>query len=244
MRSNEKPAQGRKLKQSTTTPTMRALIVEDDKETVDFVSAGLAEKGFACDSAASGEDGLWKLSAHPYDIAIVDITLEGTMSGLDLIKTARKSGVKTPIIVLSAMNTPADKIDGLNCGADDYLGKPFARNELVARVSAHIRRTSYAQSYDVLKVKDLTLCMETHEVKRGARQINLTTGEYALLELLMRNAKRTIPARMILQSVWDMDYVPSSKIVETRICSLRKKLCAAGEPNVIFTMRGFGYVLR
>ena len=211
----------RAVSKSTTTPTMRALIVEDDKETVDFVSAGLAEKDFACDPAASGEDGLRKISAHPYDIAIIDITLAGSMSGLDLIRTARKRGVKTPIIVLSAMNTPADKIDGLNCGADDYLGKPFARNELVARVSAHIRRTSYAQSYDVLKVKDLTLCMETHEVKRGARQINLTTGEYAL-----------------------MDYVPSSKIVETRICSLRKKLCAAGEPNIIFTMRGFGYVLR
>ena len=132
----------RAVSKSTTTPTMRALIVEDDKETVDFVSAGLAEKGFACDPAASGEDGLRKMSAHPYDIAIVDITLEGTMSGLDLIRTARKRGVKTPIIVLSAMNTPADKIDGLNCGADDYLGKPFARNELVARVSAHIRRTS------------------------------------------------------------------------------------------------------
>ena len=223
---------------------MRALIVEDDKETVDFVSTGLAEKGFACDSAASGEDGLRKISAHPYDIAIIDITLAGSMSGLDLIKTARKRGVTTPIIVLSALNTAADKIDGLNCGADDYLGKPFARNELVARVTAHIRRTSYAQNYDVLRVKDLSLCMETHEVKRGDRCINLTTGEFALLELLMRNARRTIPARMILQSVWNMDYVPSSKIVETRICSLRKKLCANGEQNVIFTARGFGYVLR
>ena len=230
--------------QSTTTPTMRALIVEDDKETVDFVSTGLAEKGFICDTAASGEDGLRKMSTHPYDIAIIDITLAGSMSGLDLIKTARKRSVKTPIIVLSALNTAADKIDGLNCGADDYLGKPFARNELVARVSAHIRRTSYAQSYDVLKVKDLTLCMETHEVKRGGRQVTLTTGEYALLELLVRNARRTIPARMILQRVWNMDCVPSSKIVEMRICSLRKKLCANGEPNIIFNIRGFGYVLR
>lgn len=223
---------------------MRALIVEDDKNTANFVASALAKKGFACDRAASGEDGLQHIAANPYDTAIVDITLAGSMSGLDLIKTARRRGVKTPIIVLSAMNEPYERTEGLNSGADDYLGKPFSISELLARVLAQVRRSSYAHGYGVLRARNLTLCRETHEVRRGGRLLDLTTGEYALLELLMRNKGRTVTPQMILQSVWGMDYVPSSKIVETRICAIRKKLCADGEPDMIATVRGFGYVLR
>ena len=223
---------------------MRALIIEDDKATVDFVTKELRAKGFVCDHTASGEEGLWKITETTYDVAIVDITLADNMSGLGLIKAAREKGVKTPIIVLSAMNEPFEKTLGLNCGADDYLGKPFAVSELLARVSAQIRRTSYVQGYEVLRVRDLTLCTETHEAKRGERKICLTTGEYALLELMMKNAGRTVTPRMILQRVWGMDYLPPSKIVETRICAIRKKLCANGEPDMITTIRGFGYVLR
>lgn len=222
---------------------MKALIVEDDKETTDFLSKNLAEDGFSCDCTAVGEEGLQMISKRHYDIAAIDIKLNGNMSGIDLIKSARDKGVKTPIIVLSALSEPCEKIAGLNAGADDYIGKPFAISEFMARVSAQIRRTAYAQSYGVLTVNDLTLCQETHEVKRGGRRITLTAGEYALLELLMRNTGRTITARMILQSIWDMDYAPS-KVVEMRICSLRKKLCANGEPNMITTIRGFGYVLQ
>ena len=223
---------------------MRVLIVEDDKATARFVAKELAKNGFTYDYAASGEDGLLKITTIPYDTAIVDITLAGSMSGLDLITTARKKGVKTPIIVLSALNEAYERTAGLNCGADDYLGKPFSISELLARVLAQVRRSSYAQGYGVLKAKDLTLCMETHEVKRGGRLVDLTTGEYALLELLMRNRGRTVTPQMILQSVWGMDYVPSSKIVETRICAIRKKLCANGEPDMITTIRGFGYELQ
>ena len=228
-----------------TTQAMRVLIVEDDKETLLFIAKTLAKNGFACDHAESGEDGLLKITTTPYDTAIVDITLVGSMSGLDLIKAARKKNVKTPIIVLSAMNEPYERTNGINCGADDYLGKPFAISELLARVMAQVRRSSYAQGYGaILRAKDLTLCRETHEVRRGGRPVDLTTGEYVLLELLMRNKGRTITPQMILQSVWGMDYVPSSKIVETRICAIRKKLCANGEPDMITTVRGFGYVLR
>ena len=222
---------------------MNALIIEDDKATADFVSKGLAESGFVCDRTASGVDGLQKITTLTYAVAIVDIKLADDMSGLDLIKTARRKGVKTPIIVLSAMNESFEKTAGLNAGADDYLGKPFALTELLARVFAQMRRSSYSQCYDLLKVRDLTLCRETHEARRGGRQISLTPGEYALLELLMRNTGKTISARTILQSVWDADYAPS-KIVETRICSLRKKLCANGEPDMITTARGFGYALK
>ena len=223
---------------------MKILLVEDDNVYVHFLSGILAKEGFVCDRAASGDVGLQKITSFPYDVAIVDIKLIGDMSGLDLIKAARNKGVKTPIIVLSAMNEPYERTAGLKCGADDYLGKPFSNTELIARIEALVRRASYAQSYGVLKTGDLTLCRETHEVKRGDRLVNLTTGEYALLELLMRNAGRTVTPRMILQSVWGTDYVPSSKIVEMRICSIRKKLCANGEPNMITTIRGFGYALR
>lgn len=223
---------------------MKALIVEDDRETANFVSLGLANKGFDCEQTSSGETGLRLVSERQYDIAIVDITLKDRISGLDLVRSARRKGVKTPIIVLSAMNLAADKIAGLNCGADDYLGKPFARDELVARVMAHVRRTGYTRAESVLRAQDITLRPETHDVHRGSRQIILTSGECALLELLMRNAGKTVSARRILRDLWGFDYVPTSKVVETRIFSLRKKLCANGEPNVIFTERGFGYVLR
>ena len=223
---------------------MRVLVVEDDKNTAIFVANALVKNGFACDQTASGEDGLHHIATIPYDIAIVDITLAGSMSGLDLIKTARRRGIKTPIIVLSALSEPCEKIAGLNCGADDYLGKPFSISELLARVLAQVRRSSYAHGYGILRARNLTLCRETHEVRRGGRLLDLTTGEYALLELLMRNKGRTVTPQMILQSVWGMDYVPSSKIVETRICAIRKKLCADGEPDMIATVRGFGYVLR
>ena len=228
---------------NTTTPT-KVLVVEDDMGTANFVSAGLIARGFACDCASTGTQGLRMITENPYEVAIVDVSLGGGISGLDLVKTARTRGINIPIIILSSFSQAADKVIGLNCGADDYLGKPFALNELLARVEAQIRRSERIRVAKILKVHDITLCQETHEVWRGSRPINLTSGEYALLELLMQNKNRTISLRTILHNVWNMDYVPSSKVVETRICSLRKKLCDNGEQNVIFTVRGFGYVLR
>ena len=207
-----------------TMATPKALVVEDDVETANFVASGLIDRGFACDCATSGVDGLRLISEKPYEIAIVDVALDGDFTGLDLIKDARQRGVNTPIIVLSSFNHAADKIVGLKCGADDYLGKPFARDELLARVEAQIRRSGSVRAAKVLKAHDITLCPETREVRRVQQPISLTSGEYALLELLMRNMNRTISFRAILQNVWNTDYVPSSKVVETRVCSLRKKL--------------------
>ena len=223
---------------------MKALIVEDDKVEARFVSTSLAAKGFLCRCATSGEAGLQELAANSFDIAIIDVVLGDGISGIELIKQMRKRNIGTPVIVLSGRNDPSDKIKGLNCGADDYVGKPFARDELLARVDAVLRRSSGAKSDRTLRVRDLSVCTGTREVRRGGRPVELTTGEYELLEFLTTNTGRTLSTKMILQKVWNVDSLPPSKIVESRICSLRKKLSPNGEPNMIFTTRGFGYVLR
>jgi len=223
---------------------MKALIVEDDKVEASFVSESLATKGFRCKRVANGEAGLLELYANSFDIAIIDVVLGDGMSGIELITQMRKRKINTPVIVLSGRNLPADKIEGLNCGADDYVGKPFARDELLARVDAVLRRSSGAKSERTLRVNDLSVCTDTHEVRRGGRPVELTTGEYGLLEFLMRNAGRTLSTKVILQRVWNVDSLPPSKIVESRICSLRRKLSQNGEPDMISTIRGFGYVLK
>lgn len=223
---------------------MKALIVEDDREEASFVSTSLAAKGFRCRRVASGEAGLQELTANSFDIAIIDVVLGDGMSGIELIKQMRNRKISTPVIVLSGRSLPADKIEGLNCGADDYVGKPFARDELLARVDAVLRRSSGAKNDRTLRVKDLSICTDTHEVRRGGRPVELTTGEYELLEFLMKNTGRTLSTKVILQRVWNVDSLPPSKIVESRICSLRRKLSPNGEPDMISTIRGFGYVLK
>ena len=221
----------------------KALIIEDDKQTAKFVAQGLRPEGFGVTIAHNGRDGLNRIETNRYDVAIVDIKLPD-ISGFELIRIIRDRNVGTPIIVLSSMNTPADKIAGLNCGADDYLGKPFARDELLARISALLRRTTEACDSNVLRFRNLELRTSTREVRRGGRAVVLTSGEYDLLALLMKNAGKTLSFSRIVTSTWGSDYMPSSAVVETRVYSLRKKLCANGEPNIIFTVRGFGYVLR
>ena len=223
---------------------MKALIVEDDREEASFVSTSLAAKGFRCRRVASGEAGLQELTANSFDIAIIDVVLGDGMSGIELIKQMRNRKISTPVIVLSGRSLPADKIEGLNCGADDYVGKPFARDELLARVDAVLRRSSGARSGRTLRVNDLSICTDTHEVRRGGRPVELTTGEYELLEFLTMNTGRTLSTKVILQRVWYVDSLPPSKIVESRICSLRRKLSPNGEPDMISTIRGFGYVLK
>ena len=223
---------------------MKALIVEDDREDASFVSAGLETKGFRCRLVTSGEAGLKELYTNSFDIAIVDVVLGNGMSGIELIKEMRKRKINTPVIVLSGRNLPSDKIEGLNCGADDYVGKPFAKDELLARVDAVLRRSSGMKSDTTLRVKDLSIRTDTHEVRRGGKPVDLTTGEYELLEFLMSNTGRTLSTKMILHKVWNVDSLPTSKIVESRICSLRRKLSQNGEPDMISTIRGFGYVLK
>ena len=222
---------------------MKALIIEDDRETADFVTEGLKAKGFACETAGRGQLGLEKIDNERFDVAVVDIKLPD-ISGFELIRLIRERSILTPIIVLSSMNTPADKIAGLNCGADDYLGKPFARDELLARIFALLRRATATHDSSALRVHDLVLDTEAHVVRRGNREIILRNGEYALLEFMMKNAGKTLSPARIVSAIWGTEYLPSSSVVETRVYALRRKLCAMGEPNMIFTVRGFGYVLR
>ena len=223
---------------------MKALIVEDDKVEARFVSASLAAKGFRCKCVVSGEDGLQAFGTNSFDIAIVDVVLGSGMSGIELIKKLRDKKINTPVIILSGRTLAADKIEGLNCGADDYIAKPFARDELLARVDAVLRRSSSIKGGRTLRVNDLSICTDTHEVRRGGKPIELTIGEYELLELLMMNTGRTVSTKTILQKIWNVNRLPSSKIVETRIFFLRRKLSPNGEPNMISTVRGFGYVLQ
>ena len=183
-------------------------------------------------------------SPMPRPVLVIAVVLGGGMSGIELIKQIRKMNINTPVIVLSGRNLPSNKIEGLNCGADDYVGKPFARDELLARVDAVLRRSSGAKSDRTLRVKDLSICTTTREVRRGGTLVELTTGEYELLEFLTTNTGRTLSTKVILQRVWNVDSLPPSKIVESRICSLRRKLSPNGEPDMISTIRGFGYVLK
>lgn len=221
----------------------KALLIEDDSETISFVTCGLEAHGYACVAATCGIEGLQKIAAERFDVAVIDIKLPD-LSGFELIRLIRDRKIDTPIIVLSSMNTPADKIAGLNCGADDYLGKPFARDELIARIAALLRRANGVRDRGTLQIGDLFLSTDTREVRRGARKIELSSGEFDLLEFMMRHAGKTLSSARIVAQIWGSDYLPSSAVVETRVYALRRKLCAEGEPNMIFTVRGFGYVLR
>jgi len=221
---------------------MKALIVEDDRDNAAFVAKGLFGIGLTSEIAADGETGLARLSDGGYDLAIVDVQLPG-ISGLELVRQVREGGNRLPILILSSLNQPADKISGLNIGADDYLSKPFALNELTARVNAVLRRSIPAPTPGRLTVRDLTLDVLTRHVVRGGRTVSLTQKEYVLLECLCRNAGRTVSVGMILREVWQCDSAPLTTVVETMVCKLRRKLCERGESDLIRTVRGFGYVL-
>lgn len=222
---------------------MKALIVEDDRENAAFVSRGLQSMGFLCETAHDGEHGHHLLASDNFDIAVIDIQLPG-ISGLELIRRLRESGNRIPVIILSALNQAGDKICGLNIGADDYLSKPFALNELKARVNALLRRATGTPAGERIIVRDLLVDTTERKAYRAGHLLELTQREYGILEYLARNAQRTITIRMILQEVWKYNATPLSKVVETRLCLLRKKLNQHGTGDIIHTVRGFGYVLR
>ena len=222
---------------------MKALIVEDDAENADFVAKGLFAIGFSSDIAKTAEEGLDHLASENYDIAIVDVQLPG-MSGFELTRQLRDNCSKVPILILSSLNQAADRISGLNLGADDYLTKPFALNELTARVNAILRRTSSARAGERLKVRDLVIDLSSRKAFRHGRLLDLTTREYDLLAYMARNAARTVTVDMILREVWNCHSIPLTTVVESMLCKLRKKLCENGERELIHTIRGFGYVLR
>jgi len=222
---------------------MRVLLVEDDQGISSFVAKGLREAGFAVDWAGDGEDGLHLALTEPYDVIIVDIMLP-VMDGLTLISELRGTKPNVPVMVLSAKRSVEDRVKGLQTGSDDYLTKPFAFSELLARVNALIRRATGAPSPTDLKAGDLSMDLLTREVFRSGRRIDLQPREFALLEYLMRNAGRVVSKTMIMEHVWDLNFDPQTNIVEARISKLRDKVDGDYEEKFIRTIRGAGYVLK
>lgn len=222
---------------------MRILVVEDDLKIASFIMKGLKAAGYAVDHAADGETGLDRALTEPYDTAIIDIMLP-QRDGLSLIERMRKEKIQTPVIILSARGSIDDKVKGLQTGGDDYITKPFAFSELLARVQALIRRTSGLSEPTRLTVGDLSLNLLTREVTRGGRRIELQPIEFSLLEYLMRSAGRVVSKTMIMEHVWNYNFDPQTNVVEARICRLRDKIDRDFETKLIQTIRGVGYVLK
>jgi two-component system copper resistance phosphate regulon response regulator CusR len=221
---------------------MRILVVEDERKVAAFVRQGLVEEGHAVEMAADGEAALDTVAAGPpYDLIVLDVMLP-RRDGLSVLRTLRARRIQTPVLLLTARDGVADKVAGLDAGADDYLAKPFAFEELLARVRALLRRGRGAAE-PVLRLADLSLDPATRIVTRGRRRISLTAREYALLEYFLRNVGRVLTRPMITQHVWGMDWDPQSNIVDVYVGYLRRKIDADGEPRLVQTVRGAGYSL-
>ncbi len=221
---------------------MKILLVEDDQRTADFILKGLKQAGFVVEHASDGEDGYHQLLVGGYDAAIVDILLP-KIDGLTLIHKAREGKINTPVIILSAKKTVDDRVKGFQSGGDDYLIKPFAFSELLARLQALIRRATSISDPTTLSVGTLSLDLLRRKVFRADREIELQPREFTLLEYLMRNAGRVVSKTMIMEHVWDYNFDPQTNVVEARICRLRDKIDRGAERRLIHTIRGAGYVL-
>lgn len=225
---------------------MRALIIEDDQTIADFVVRGLREAGFVVDHASDGVAGLALARDGGYDVAIVDLMLPG-LDGMTIIQALRRDGIRTPVLILSAKQTVSDRVSGLEIGGDDYLTKPFAFPELLARVQALIRRSGAAAAAPAgeLTVGDLTLDLLSRKATRAGRPLEpLRPREFALLEYLMRNAGRVVSKTMILSHVWDYSFDPRTNVVDVLVFRLREKVDKGFDTKLIHTVRGMGYVLR
>jgi two-component system, OmpR family, response regulator len=222
---------------------MRALIIEDDRAIADFVARGLREAGFAVHVATDGEEGLaWSLEHQP-DVAVIDLMLP-RRDGLSVIDELRRRGRTTPVLILSARRSVDDRVRGLQAGGDDYLTKPFAFTELLARVQALVRRATRSPEPTTLTVGDLSLDLLSRKVVRGATAVDLRPREFALLEFLMRNAGRVVSKTMILSHVWEYSFDPQTNIVDVLVSRLRDKVDRPFEKKLLVTVRGVGYVLR
>jgi two-component system OmpR family response regulator len=221
---------------------MHALIIEDDHAIADFVARGLREAGFAVDIATDGEEGLTTAIEQNPDVAIVDLMLP-RRDGLSVIDELRRRGRSTPVLILSARRSVDDRVRGLQAGGDDYLTKPFAFAELLARVQALVRRASRTPEPTTLTVEDLTLDLLTRKVTRAGLAIELRPREFALLEYLMRNVGKVVSKTMILSHVWEYNFDPQTNIVDVLVSRLRDRIDRPFERKLLQTVRGVGYVI-
>ena len=222
---------------------MRLLLVEDDIKIASFIIKGFKSAGFSVDHAKDGDEGLNLGLVEPYDVIIVDIMLP-KRDGISVIEELRREHVLTPVIVLSAKDAVEDRVRGLQAGSDDYVSKPFAFAELLARVQAQMRRASGVAEPMKLKVADLSLDLVTHTVVRAGKRIDLQPREFSLLAYLMRNAGKVVSKTMIMEHVWQYNFDPQTNVVEARIYRLREKIDKEFDIKLVHTMRGVGYVLR
>jgi two-component system OmpR family response regulator len=222
-------------------PTMRILVIEDDPKIASFIVNGLKQSGFAVDQSTDGEDGLARAQTISYDAAVVDIMLP-KLDGLSLIRELRGKNIRTPVLILSAKASVDDRVRGLQAGGDDYLTKPFAFSELLARVQALIRRATQTPEPTRLVVGDLTMDLLKREVHRAEEKIELQPREFALLEYLMRHSGRPVTKTMILEHIFDYSFDPQTNVVDVLVHRLRSKVDKGRA--MIHTIRGVGYVLR
>ncbi|MBP1807016.1 response regulator transcription factor [Rubellimicrobium aerolatum] len=222
---------------------MRILLVEDDRDTAAYVARGLTEAGHVCDHLADGQDGLFQATREAYDVAVVDRMLPG-LDGLSLVRALRAAGRKTPVLFLTAVGGVDDRVEGLEAGADDYLTKPFAFSELLARVNALARRPQAVAATTTLRVADLELDLLARTARRAGVAIDLLPKEFTLLEVLMRNEGRVVTRTMLLERVWDFNFDPKTSVVETHVSRLRAKIDRPFAQPLLQTVKSAGYMLR
>jgi len=221
---------------------MRILVIEDDSSVLDYISRGLRESGFTVDQAGDGKEGLFRASSEKYDAMVVDRMLPG-VDGLTIIKTLRGADNNTPALILSALGEVDDRVKGLKAGGDDYLVKPFAFAELLARIEALLRRKESSAAQTRLRVADLEMDLLSHKVTRAGKSLNLQPREFRLLEYLMKHAGQVVTRTMLLENVWDYHFDPQTNVIDVHISRLRQKLDKEFDKPLLKTVRGAGYML-
>jgi len=221
---------------------MRILVVEDDKKTSDYIAKGMVEAGHVCDVLDDGRDALFQATREPYDVLVVDRMIPG-LDGLSMVKAVRAAKVKTPAIFLTSISGVDDRVEGLEAGGDDYLTKPFAFSELLARVNALARRPPVQDQKTVLRIADLELDIVRRQVTRQGQPIELQPREFTLLEVLMRGEGRVLTRTMLLERVWDFHFDPKTSVVETHISRLRAKIDRPFDVPLLHTVRNTGYCI-
>jgi len=222
---------------------MKVLLVEDNERVSSFVRKGLTEAGYTIDHADNGRDGMFLAAGESYDAIVMDRMLPGDIDGLGIIAALRRTGSRTPILILSALSDVDERIRGLQSGGDDYLVKPFAFGELLARLDALVRRANGGNSVTTLSVGDLTMDLLSRKVTRSGKTVTLQPREFKLLEYLMRHADQVVTRTMLLEGVWDYHFDPQTNVVDVHVSKLRQKIDAGAERPLLKTIRNAGYML-